>query len=116
MAAWLVIVILLHFAQAQFIQRYNTQNGKPHWRRQIGKGFENYEVLQPDTPVYLEYNCQAMPSICLNVQSWMKRTKQTTWKGRAGQWVFTYDMYASEKNAYTQGTRSSAEKANRQHR
>jgi hypothetical protein len=114
MATWLLVILFLFTADAQFIQHYNVQNGKPHWRRQIG--YPNWEVLQPDYPVILEYNCFAMPSICQNVNDWIADKSKSDWQGRAGQWVFTYDLYAKSKKAYTQGTKSPVAKPNRVHR
>lgn len=116
MAAHLILLLFLPIAYAQFIQRYNLVNGKPHWRRQIGNNFVNREVLQPEYPVYLEYNCHAMSAICNNVNSWINDPQKNTWPGRPGTWVFNYDMYASTEKQYSQGTKSTKPHKNREHR
>lgn len=109
-----VLALLLHISVAQFNQRYNDVNGVPHWQRQPLQ--PNRPVLQPRYPVYLEYNCAKLPSICLNVRQWLNDPQKSTWNGRAGNDVFTYDMYAAEKQAYLIAVKKPSKRRNREHR
>jgi hypothetical protein len=111
----LVIHLLLFVcsAQAQFIQHWNWINGNPFWRRRIGNGYPNLEVLQPTYPVILEYNCAYLPSICLNARSWMFDAAISNWPTRGPRDVFTYDVQAASQATYP-GTRGNYR--NRQHR
>ncbi|KAF1941096.1 hypothetical protein EJ02DRAFT_209698 [Clathrospora elynae] len=101
-----VILLLLRLTQAQFIQHYNYENGVPNWRRQIAPHIINQPVIVPDFPIYLEYNCWKMPAICQNVRNWLNDPKLSKWPTRPGPNMFTYDMFAATKKAYSQGTSS----------
>jgi hypothetical protein len=46
----------------------------------------------------------------------MNNAALSTWNGRAGPDVFTYDMYAGDVERYTFAVRSNAFKSNRDHR
>ena len=117
MVGWhVVLFLLLRYAQAQFIQRYNNVNGVPHWRRQISNSIPNVAVLQPTYPVVLEYNCAKLPSICINARAWMNDPSLSNWQGRAGPDVFTYDAGSAKKAKYQKGTWSTAMKQNSDHR
>jgi len=113
-----LVFLLLRLTQAQFIQHYNYVLGVPHWRRQIHPSIPNHPVIVPEIPIYLEYNCWKMPAICQNAKNWLNNPKLSKWTTRPGPNLFTYDLYASEAKAYSQGTnaRPSTKKENSDHR
>ena len=61
MVRWhFILFLLLRYAQAQSIQRYNNVNGVSHSRQQISNSIPNVAALQPTYPVYLEQRVHAL--------------------------------------------------------